>query len=129
MRQDKPKEETLRPLNIRDVEIQLSRFGQFVANMFGEAEDAVLAGSLILRKDKRYSVAAKISCVASRNFGRETTFTLYESELIGPAYAVDDISKEPYLPKKGWLEIPKGYGLGIEIDEGKMEKYRVELKR
>lgn len=38
-----------------------------------------------------------------------------------------DLLKAPLLPSQGALEIPTGPGLGIEIDESKIEKFRQSL--
>jgi muconate/chloromuconate cycloisomerase len=69
-----------------------------------------------------------IGTAAGVHLAVSTRNIVYECELIGPCYMVDDVSKEPYLPKNGYLELPKGNGLGIEVDEEKLEKYKVEIK-
>jgi D-galactarolactone cycloisomerase len=35
------------------------------------------------------------------------------------------ILKTPIVPKNGWVDVPTGPGLGIEIDRKAVEKYRV----
>ena len=37
----------------------------------------------------------------------------------------EDLTKEPAKVKDGFLTVPAGPGLGIELDEGKLEKLRV----
>lgn len=40
-------------------------------------------------------------------------------------YLVDDLVTAPLLPTRGALDIPRGPGLGIEVDEAKVDRYRV----
>ena len=45
-----------------------------------------------------------------------------------PAYTPecrDSILKEPLLPSGGYIEIPKGPGLGVELNEEMVAKFRV----
>jgi muconate cycloisomerase len=37
----------------------------------------------------------------------------------------DDILKEPYVASNGFLKVPKKPGFGVELDEEKLEKYKV----
>lgn len=39
---------------------------------------------------------------------------------------VDDIVEEPLVIKDGFIELPKGPGLGMTLDESKIKKYHVE---
>jgi muconate/chloromuconate cycloisomerase len=68
-----------------------------------------------------------IGTAAGAQLAASTKNITYECELNGPVYIVDDICKEPYVPINGYLEVPKGYGLGIEVDEKKIEKYKIKL--
>jgi len=36
---------------------------------------------------------------------------------------VDDIITKPFMHENGFLQVPEGPGLGVELDEAKMEKY------
>jgi muconate cycloisomerase len=38
---------------------------------------------------------------------------------------LDDLVTEPFVYKDGHLLVPDGPGLGVELDERKLEKYRV----
>jgi L-alanine-DL-glutamate epimerase-like enolase superfamily enzyme len=44
---------------------------------------------------------------------------------VASRYYLDDIIKEPFRYDKGVLFVPDGPGLGIEVDEAKLAKYRV----
>jgi muconate cycloisomerase len=46
---------------------------------------------------------------------------------IASVFYVDDICTEPYGYKDGCVIVPNGPGLGVELDEEKLEKYRVDL--
>jgi L-alanine-DL-glutamate epimerase-like enolase superfamily enzyme len=39
----------------------------------------------------------------------------------------DDVVKEPLTVKDGFLEVPDKPGLGVEIDEKKLAKHRIDL--
>ena len=36
------------------------------------------------------------------------------------------IVAQPLVPTDGWLDVPTGPGLGIEIDDGALERFAVE---
>ena len=44
---------------------------------------------------------------------------------VASRYYLDDIIKEPFRYDKGVLFVPDGPGLGVEVDEAKLAKYRV----
>ena len=46
------------------------------------------------------------------------------TELFGPLLLTDEIVIKKINYTNGKLEIPEGYGLGIELDLDKIEKYR-----
>lgn len=48
----------------------------------------------------------------------------FGSELFGPRWLLDDLVKQPLKIKDGFIHIPDKPGLGVEIDEEKVEKYR-----
>ncbi len=56
-----------------------------------------------------------------------STFTNLEwgTELFGPMLLTDDFVVNPIVYKDGTLEIPKGPGLGIEIDEDKLNHFKI----
>jgi muconate cycloisomerase len=48
----------------------------------------------------------------------------YGSELFGPVWLADDIVKEPVKYENGRIFVPKKPGLGVELDEEKVSRYR-----
>ncbi|MFS0643644.1 muconate/chloromuconate family cycloisomerase [Siminovitchia sp. 179-K 8D1 HS] len=48
----------------------------------------------------------------------------YGSELFGPAWLADDLVKNPLVIKEGYIHVPHHPGLGVELDEAKVEKYK-----
>lgn len=54
-----------------------------------------------------------------------STAEVERSKVTGRRY-LDDIIKTPPLFKDGFLYVPDGPGLGVEVDEAKIEKYRVQ---
>jgi muconate cycloisomerase len=53
-----------------------------------------------------------------------STAETIRTKIAGHKY-LDDIIKEPFVYKNGHLIVPDGPGLGIEVDEQKLEKYAV----
>ena len=53
-----------------------------------------------------------------------STAEIVRTKVAGHKYT-DDIITEPYVYEDGHLVVPDGPGLGIELDEKKIEKYRV----
>jgi len=49
-----------------------------------------------------------------------------EQTKVGGIFYTDDVITEPFKYEDGFLEVPDGPGLGIELDEEKMAKYRVD---
>jgi len=47
--------------------------------------------------------------------------------LNGPQFIKTSVLKNPLLPQNGYLTIPKGEGLGIGVDENKIEEIMVEI--
>jgi D-galactarolactone cycloisomerase len=37
----------------------------------------------------------------------------------------DELATVPIVHRDGWVDVPTGPGLGIEIDRGVLERYRV----
>lgn len=52
---------------------------------------------------------------------------LSAAEMEGPACYVDDVAMEPIKIKNGMIEVPERAGLGIEINETKIERYRIKF--
>ncbi len=48
-----------------------------------------------------------------------------EQTKVGGVFYTDDIVTEPFAYADGCLTVPDGPGLGVELDPGKIEKYRV----
>jgi muconate cycloisomerase len=48
-----------------------------------------------------------------------------EQTKVGGVFYTDDVITEPFAYSRGSLRVPDGPGLGIELDEQKMDKYRV----
>ena len=41
-------------------------------------------------------------------------------------YLTDDVVTEPLLPRDGWMVPPEKPGLGLELDEKKVQRYAVK---
>lgn len=81
-----------------------------------EACDIALYGGTMLE--------GTIGTVASAHVFSTATNMSWGTELFGPLLLTDDIVKKPLTYKNCALELPTGAGLGIELDEDKIEQYR-----
>jgi L-alanine-DL-glutamate epimerase-like enolase superfamily enzyme len=48
--------------------------------------------------------------------------------LNGPQFIDESILEDPFQPEEGVLAVPEGPGLGIEVNESKIDDLRVSLK-
>ncbi|MGP4082708.1 muconate/chloromuconate family cycloisomerase [Pseudalkalibacillus sp. R45] len=53
----------------------------------------------------------------------------YGCELFGPDWLADDPVREPLSIKDGFIHVPDRPGLGIELDEEKVSKYRRKIEK
>jgi muconate cycloisomerase len=69
--------------------------------------------------------ASGIGIAAVRHFAASSS--LFRRGIHGSplARAVDDIVKDPVLESATKLSVPEGPGLGVEVDEEKLEKYGI----
>ncbi|PID04618.1 MULTISPECIES: muconate/chloromuconate family cycloisomerase [unclassified Sporosarcina] len=75
------------------------------------------------------SLESSIGSAASIHaFGTIRNLT-YGCESFGPPWLADDLVKNPLKFKEGKVIIPSGAGLGVELDEMKIEKYRRKKER
>ncbi|MFB0503669.1 MAG: mandelate racemase/muconate lactonizing enzyme family protein [Candidatus Bathyarchaeia archaeon] len=48
----------------------------------------------------------------------------YGAEILGPLWNEEDILKDPLKVEDGYLELPSGPGLGVEIDQERIERHK-----
>ena len=51
----------------------------------------------------------------------------YPAALNGPQFLEGSVLKSPMEVKEGMVELPRGVGLGVEVDEARMERLRVKV--
>lgn len=80
--------------------------------------------------------AAGLRCVLGHGFGlgintmaeimvAATSSNVIDGlECVGPLNTADDIVAEPLDLQRGWLPLPTGPGLGVTLDQAKVERYR-----
>ena len=85
-----------------------------LAEAFGIIVTPHCFGSAIATAANLHFVAATAGCKYSQEYN--TTVNPFRTELL----------KQPLIPVDGYLEVPHGPGLGIEIDDDAVERYRIE---
>jgi L-alanine-DL-glutamate epimerase-like enolase superfamily enzyme len=69
------------------------------------------------------SVELGISTSAAMMFAASLKTLEYACEASGTMTISDDVVREPLVLKNGCAEVPTGPGLGVELDEKKIDKY------
>jgi muconate cycloisomerase len=94
------------------------RAAGIVCNVNGSIETGV--GNLANIQCAAAAPAVTLSCVVPVSTPAE-----HQSGRIGGIYYRDDLLREPMKLVDGAIEVPTAAGMGIAIDEAKIEKYRV----
>lgn len=94
------------------------RAAGIICNVNGSIETGV--GNLANVHLAAASPAVTLSCVIPVSTPAE-----FQSGQIGGIYYKDDLIKEPMKLVDGAIEVPEKPGMGIDVDEKKIEKYRV----
>ncbi len=95
------------------------RAAGIVCNVNGSMETGV--GNLANLQFAAAAPAVTLSCVVPISMTAEA-----QAGQIAGIYYTDDLISEPMRLIDGAIEVPHGPGMGIEIDEAKIEKYRLE---
>jgi muconate cycloisomerase len=95
------------------------RAAGIICNVNGSIETGV--GNLANLQLAAAAPAVSLSCVIPVSTPAE-----FQKGSIGGIYYQDDLIKAPMSFVDGAIEVPTAPGLGIEIDEAKIEKYRVK---
>jgi muconate cycloisomerase len=94
------------------------RAAGIACNVNGSIETGV--GNLANIQFAAAAPAVTLSCVVPVSTPAE-----YQHGQIGGIYYRDDLIRAPMKLVDGAIEVPAGPGMGIEVDEAKIEKYRV----
>jgi muconate cycloisomerase len=94
------------------------RAAGIVCNVNGSVETGV--GNLANIQLAAAAPAVTLSCVVPVSTPAEA-----QRGQIGGIYYKDDLIAEPFKLIEGFVEVPQGPGMGIAIDEAKINKYRV----
>ena len=68
-----------------------------------------------------------VGTAAGAHFAASCSNVRYPCDVKGPSLMVDDILDEPVVIKEGFTYVPEGPGLGVRLDEDKIEKYRINF--
>lgn len=67
-----------------------------------------------------------IGTAAYAHFGAATPAVTLGCELFGPLMLVEDIVREPIRFEQGHIVVPSGPGLGVELDEAQVRRFRLD---
>jgi len=95
------------------------RAAGIICNVNGSVETGI--GNLANIQLAAAAPAVELSCVVPVSTPAE-----YLGDRVGGIYYRDDLISEPMVLSDGCIEVPAGAGMGIDIDESKLEKYRAE---
>lgn len=96
------------------------RAAGIVCNVNGSVETGV--GNLA-----NIHLAASCPAVELSNVVPVSTPEAHQSGQIGGIYYRDDLISEPLRVVDGAIEVPSGPGMGIEVDQAKVDRYRIAL--
>ena len=65
-----------------------------------------------------------IGTAAYAHFGASTPAVTLGCELFGPLLLVEDVVKEPIRYERGEIVVPRGPGLGVELDEAQVRRFQ-----
>src|SRR5207342_2223176 len=96
----------------------VARAGGLICNVNGSVETGI--GNLANLALAAAAPAAVLSCVVPVSTPAEA-----QRGQIAGIYYKDDLIAEPMRLVDGAIEVPEGNGMGIEVDEAKVARYRV----
>ena len=97
----------------------VARAAGLISNVNGSVETGV--GNLANLQLAAAAEPVVLSCVVPVSMPAE-----HRAGRIGGVYYVDDLIAEPLAHVDGAVPVPTGPGMGVDIDEAKIERYRVE---
>jgi muconate cycloisomerase len=68
------------------------------------------------------TVELGVGTAAQLHLAASSAVVTYPSDLIGPAMYVDDYVAQPFQYAQGYLPVPSGPGLGVEVDEDRLAR-------
>jgi muconate cycloisomerase len=96
------------------------RAAGIICNVNGSVETGV--GNLANIQFAAAAPTVILSCVVPVSTPQEA-----QHGQVGGIYYKDDLLKTPFKLVDGAIEVPDGVGMGMEVDESKVEKYRVRV--
>lgn len=114
--------EAVKRAGAKGVSLKLIKLGGF--------REAFAAGKLCRKLGLKINVAAKIAETSIGTAAAVHLACAVPNVAWGVSltnfYLADDLVKDPLRIENGAVALPAGYGLGVEVDEAKVERYRVQ---
>ncbi len=70
-------------------------------------------------------IETSVGTAAALHFYAATSNVVSAAEVHGAPFYVDDVTAEPFRVESGAIIVPRTPGLGVEVDEDKVNRYRV----
>ena len=70
-------------------------------------------------------IETSVGTAAAVHFYAATTNVISAAEIHGSPFYVDDVAVNPFVAEDGAIAVPDAPGLGIEVDEDKVNAYRI----
>jgi muconate cycloisomerase len=70
-------------------------------------------------------IETSVGTAAAVHFYAATTNVISAAEIHGSPFYVDDVAVNPFVAEDGAITVPDAPGLGIEVDEDKVNAYRI----
>ncbi len=104
------------------VKVKIQKFGGFLKT-FQAVQVAEAFGIPVILG---HGFGLSVNTLAELHLAASSNAILDGCEAVGPFKMADDVVKEPLVMDKGTIAVPHKPGLGADLDEEKIQKYRTE---
>jgi L-alanine-DL-glutamate epimerase-like enolase superfamily enzyme len=104
------------------VKVKIQKFGGFLKTLQAVQVAEAFGIPVILG----HGFGLTVNTLAELHLAASTNAILDGCEAVGPFKMADDVVKTPLVMDKGTISVPHEPGLGVDLDEEKIQKYRTE---